>query len=174
MAISKISNGGLDIGSQGFTQSPKITLDAASESVTGIPDGVREIHVLHYGMSTSSGSPTMQLRLGTSSGLVTSGYVCQYTWVYDSNVVGRAAASSGFDFGNWGAGIVMDGSWDLYRSNGTDDQWSCRYTSTLYTDYAGQIFGTGSLDLSAPLDRVALVCANAGTFDAGTMQVLYR
>jgi hypothetical protein len=116
----------------------------------------------------------MQLQLGTSSGLVTSGYVCQYAWIYDSNQVGRAVASGGFEFGNWGAGIVMDGSWDLYRSNGTDDQWSCRYTSTLYTDYAGQIFGTGSLDLSAPLDRVALVCAGSGTFDAGTMQVLYR
>jgi len=174
MALSKISNGGLDIGSQGFTESSKITLDAASESVTGIPDGVREIHIFHYGMSTSSATPMMRLQIGTSSGLVTSGYVCQYTFIYDSNVVGRAVSAEGFELSNWGAGIVIDGSWDLYRSNGTDDQWSCRFSSALYTDYAGQIFGTGSLDLSAPLDRVALVCANAGTFDAGTMQVLYR
>ena len=48
MALSKILNGCLAIGSQGFTEISKITLDAASESVTGIPDGVREIHVLHY------------------------------------------------------------------------------------------------------------------------------
>ena len=174
MALSKIANGGLAIGSQGFTESSKITLDSASHSVTGIPDGVREIHVLHNGASTSTTTPLMTLRLGTSSGLVTSGYVCQYSWIYDSNVVGRQVSTTGFDITNWGTDPVLSGVWDLYRTNGTDDQWNCRYSTTIGTAYEGQLLGTGSLALSAPLDRVAFLCAGTGTFDAGTMQVLYR
>ena len=175
MALTTIRNDGLAIGSQGFTESSKITLDSSSHSVTGIPDGVREVHVFWNGVSTSSGSPGIQLHVGTGSGLVTSGYTDQYAFIYDTTNTGRGATSGGFEIGNWGAGIVMHGFLSLYRTNGTDDLWNGHYFTTLATDYAGQLFGTGSIDLSAPLDRVAMVCVTTGTFDGGgTMQVLFR
>ena len=174
MALTTILNDGLAIGSQGFTESSKITLDSSSHSVTGIPDGVREVHLLWNGLSTSSGAPNTTIRVGTSSGLVTSGYNLQYAYIYDSNTVARSTASDGINIGNWGAGIVMHGYASLYRTNGTDDLWNFHYFTSIFTDYAGQIFGTGNIDLSAPLDRIAMVCVNAGTFDAGTMQALFR
>ena len=174
MALTTIGNDGLAIGSQGFTQSSKITLSAASHSVTGIPDGTREVHCLWDDLSFSSGSAGFQLRVGPSSGLLTSGYDAQYAYIYDSSTTGRGASSGGFEIGNWGSSSVMHGRWSLYRTNGEDDVWISYYTTTIFTSYAGQIFGTGAIDLSGPLDRVALVCAANGTFDAGTMQVLYR
>jgi len=174
MALTTIRNDGLAIGSQGFTESSKITLSAASHSVTGIPDGVREIHLLFSQMSTSDGGPGMNVRLGTSSGLVTSGYRVQYMWRYGTTASGRSDASTGFEIGNWGTSIDMDGKFSLYRHNGSDDLWFCHYTTHYYTAYNGILRGSGEIDLSAPCDRIALVCASAGTFDAGTMQVLYR
>jgi len=175
MALTTIRNDGLAIGSQGFTESSKITLDSSSHSVTGIPDGVREVHLFWSGVSTSSGGPGVKLQVGTGSGLVTSGYIDQYAYIYGSTTTGRGTSSGGFEIGNWGAGIVMYGYWSLYRTNGTDDLWNGHYSTALYTDYVGQLFGTGSIDLSAPLDRIAMVCTSAGTFDGGgTMQALYR
>ena len=99
MALTTILNDGLAIGSQGFTESSKITLDSASHSVTGIPDGVREVHLLWNGLSTSSGAPNTTIRVGTSSGLVTSGYNLQYAYIYDSNTVGRSSTSAGLEIG---------------------------------------------------------------------------
>ena len=174
MALTTIRNDGLAIGSQGFTESSKITLSAATESVTGIPDGVREVHCLWDSLSTSSGTPGLNLRVGPSSGILTTGYTCQYGYLYDSGSVGRGTSTGGFEIGNWGASASMHGFWSLYRTNGTDDVWVVHYFTTVFTAYAGQIWGTGLINLSGNLDRVALVCANAGTFDAGTMQVLYR
>ena len=183
MALSKIQSESINLADTfaftgtvtgAGTESSKITLDSASHSVTGIPDGVREVHLLWNSLSTSSGGPGLNIRVGTSSGLVTSGYNLQYAYIYDSNTVARTTATAGIEIGNWGAGAVMHGYVTLYRTNGTDDLWNFHYFTSMFTDYAGQIFGTGSIDLSAPLDRIAMVCVSAGTFDAGTMQALFR
>ena len=186
MALSKIQSESINLADtfaftgtvtgagESTVESSKITLDSASHSATGIPDGVREVHLLWSGVSTSAGNPGMHIQVGTSSGLVTSGYNSQYAYIYDSNTMARAASSAGLEIGNWGAGIVMHGFASCFRTNGTDDLWIYHYFTTLYTDYAGQLFGTGMIDLSAPLDRIAMVCVTTGTFDAGTMQVLYR
>jgi len=141
---------------------------------TSIPSWVKRITVMMNGVSTN-GSSLVQIQLGTSSGVETTGY--------NSGAVVQASAT--LYTGNVTTGFVT----------GTDGQSSS--TSLRYGTYIISLLGSnawagqgnihestsytlgaqcaGAKALAATLDRVRITTVNGtDTFDAGSINILYE
>ena len=69
---------------------------------TGIPSWVKRITVICDGVSTT-GTSLVQLQVGTSSGIVTSGYTGTYGNLFANNSVQVSNATNGLVFGSGGS-----------------------------------------------------------------------
>ena len=71
----------------GWTETASIgTLDAATETITGLPSTITELYMAWDDVSTSVDSPsTFGVRLGTSGGIKTSGYKNAANQGYDGS-----------------------------------------------------------------------------------------
>jgi hypothetical protein len=157
----------------------KITFDTAKNSTsgtsvdfTGIPSWAKRITVVLQGVSTN-GTSGLMIQVGTSSGLVTSGY---------SSVADIMEA--GVSPSNWTTGFGME------NTTGNSAGWFRNYTCTLVnissnnwvfsiiggvTVSVGLSIGGGNVSLGGILDRVRLTTLN-GTdqFDAGSVNIVYE
>ena len=135
---------------------------------TGIPAGVRRITVMFNGVSTNGASP-VQVQLGTSGGLQTSGYngTIQYSGAAVANL------TTGFK--------TEDAASANYVRNGLitvcllgSNVWAGAINSGL-SNQASAFFGGGTVTLSGTLDRVRITTVNGtDTFDAGSINILYE
>jgi hypothetical protein len=144
------------------------TTSGTSIDFTGIPSYVKRVTVMFNGVSTNSTSQLL-VRLGTSSGVETTGY--------------QSAASNNIDVVTSTVGIVFcDGSVTaaagLYTGALTFNLMS---TNMWVADGSGIRNGTnsgsiaGSKTLSGTLDRVRITTENGtDTFDAGSVNILYE
>ena len=136
-----------------------------------IPSWARRITLILAGASTT-GSATCIVRLGTASGVVTSGYVGGITVAGSS--VSTANNTSGIGGFSTSAGattvtgqfVISNVSGNIWVSNGM--VYRNGETSSSYSN--------GFLDLGvSPLTSVALVVSGFfGAFDAGTVNVIYE
>jgi len=136
---------------------------------TGIPSWVRRITVIIYRVSTTGGSlPT--LRLGTSGGIVSSGYECNGG--YGGAGTANATSTDGFvlnNTANFGAASSLSGL--VILSNVTGNNWACAFSFGLPFHHSGG----GSVSLSGALDRLRLTTeGGTETFDAGSVNIMYE
>ena len=134
---------------------------------TGIPSWVKRITVIFDSVSTN-GSSIVQVQLGYSGGVVTSGYA-------------SAAQQSGS--GNTGtAGFVIDSSvgatnvrsGNMVICNISTNKWTASGAVTISSSNVGS-FGGVSPALSGALDRIRITTVNGtDTFDAGFVNILYE
>jgi hypothetical protein len=124
------------------------------------------------GVSTNGSSP-LQIRLGTSGGVVITGYL-QGGWY----------STAGGGFGAGTTGFALGGT--TYASSSS--VWSGSYVFTLlgsntwtgmgtFMDTGVTVYGlcSGSVPLSGTLDRVRITTINGtDTFDAGSINILYE
>lgn len=141
---------------------------------TGIPSWVERIMVMLQSVSTS-GSSQLQIQLGTSSGVVATGYVCTATSTI-LGAIGTSAFTSGFVECPTGTATTTAStrSGHYIITNLTSNTWAC---SGLLCDTGttAQKFSAGSIGLGGVLDRIRLTTINGtDTFDAGTVNVLYE
>ena len=141
---------------------------------TGIPSWVKRVTVMFNGVSTN-GTSVPQVQLGTSGGVVTTGYIDAVTVVSTSvnNTTRGATFTSGFAFAHQeSASDTWYGSYifSLLGSN----TWVL--SGAIYSVGGGQITtGAGSIALSGTLDRVRITTVNGtDTFDAGSINILYE
>lgn len=138
---------------------------------TGIPSWVKRVTVVFNGVSTN-GTSFINLQIGTSSGVETSGYLSQAN-TFDSGP-GGSFATSGFSLTelsaaayNW-TGVIpicLVGA-NLWVTSGV--------ISTASGSPAVTIFG-GTKTLAGTLDRVRITTGNGtDTFDAGSINILYE
>ena len=142
-----------------------------SVDFTGIPSWVKRITVMFRGVSTNGASPII-IKLGTSSGIVNSGYATFGT------MLGVGALASIFrddcisimftvpDGGAvHGQSIITKLSDSVYTSSGS-----------MYLDGAdGNVTGGTQSSLSETLDRIRITTANGtDVFDAGTINIMYE
>lgn len=151
------------------------TLDSATHTVTGIPAGTREI-IMTWNNVGHSGSTDVdpRIQLGTSSGVVTSGYVSFYEYVYSTNNHSSATITNSLvAMGNWGASTDWNGYIYCFCSDTTGHMWFSRSAMHITTSYNAIYKGFGSIDLSAQCDRISMSVQN-GTYNQGTARVFYR
>jgi hypothetical protein len=138
---------------------------------TSIPSWVKRITVMFAGVSTN-GTSFKQMQLGTTSGVVTTGYKSSCSLIYGSNATTVASATTGF----------------LMNSDLAAEELTGQYVFTLLGSnlYVGStIFqsstntrvwqGAGQITLGGTLDRVRITTVNGtDTFDAGSINILYE
>lgn len=141
-----------------------------SINFTGIPSWVKRITVMFSGVSTS-GTSAQLIQLGTSGGVVSTGYVSTGTRANQSSVTGGTNSTAGFVNGNDAAANTISGHWTITNVSG--NVWVCSHTLKLTTNAVG--WGAGDVTLSGTLDRIRITTVNGtDTFDAGTINILYE
>lgn len=139
---------------------------------TGIPSWVKRITVMFDGVSTN-GSSRVQVQLGDSGGVETTGYSSVANVIATATVGTAATSSTGFLTDSMGgASNVRAGS--LIISNLSSNIWVMQGNMS---DLSNVIIGftAGSKTLSATLDRVRITTVNGtDAFDAGSINILYE
>lgn len=146
------------------------TASGSSVDFTGIPSWVKRITLILRGVSTAAAG-TVRIRVGTSSGLVTTGYSTTITGITSTPTVSVSAITDGLGGSGTGSGttsIVGQIVISLIDTN----LWVSTGNYSRVNDDTLSTFN-GSIALAGTLDRISLV-ATTSTFDAGTINILYE
>lgn len=148
-----------------------VSATGTSVNFTDIPSWVKRITVMFKGVSTNSTSNWL-IRVGTSSGIATSGYLGAGSYNGASN--SGANNTTGFIFNVAGAPQFMHGSMIITLQDQSTNSWVQQAilgdSSQAYTFLSG-----GSVTLSGTLDRVRITTVNGtDVFDAGSINILYE
>jgi hypothetical protein len=140
---------------------------------TNIPSWVKRVTVMLNGVSTSGTSVT-QIQLGTSGGVVSSGY--------DSRIYSFTGGSQGTSVTS---GFVLEATaaaaaanvriGAIYLLNISGNNWVATGSQSQITTNGAQSWINGSIALSSALTTVRLTTANGtDTFDAGSINIFYE
>jgi hypothetical protein len=171
-----VSSSGLAIGQYNPSTSLITNGTAATPSAvtftdfTGIPSWVKRITVMFNGVSLNN-TANILIQLGTTSGFASTGYTS--TSITLNNASGSAGSSStnGFLVFDGTASYVFQGSCviSLVSSNSYVSSHSYLINTT------NIVIGSGSISLGGTLNSVRIISSdNTGTFDAGTINILYE
>lgn len=144
---------------------------------TSIPSNVIEINVAWRDLSTN-GTSLYELRLGTSSGTVSTGYIGAAGQIFETDSISINTSTTGVPMyaGLGSASLVSTGSMQFTRLRADGSRWA--YKGSAYVSVSGSdvaIYISGTVVFSGPPDRVTLLTIN-GTdqFDQGTLDVMWR
>lgn len=145
------------------------TTGGTAVTVTGLTAGISEIVVYIYAVSTNSASQVLQLQIGDSGGLETTGYTgdCTTTSASDAFNSGFIIASGSYDAADAATGVVR-----LFHvgSNRWIEGGQC-HKSAGTTGW----FSAGEKTLTGEITQISLTTeAGTATFDAMNLVVLAR
>jgi hypothetical protein len=137
---------------------------------TSIPSWVKRITVMFNGVSTS-GISAIITQIGTSSGILSSGYADSIGTIATSTA-SVLSATTGFTTANLGANTdAVSGSVTLCLLG--SNVWAASGTTRLTS--VRICYLAGSVTLGGTLDRVRITTfTGTDTFDAGTINILYE
>jgi hypothetical protein len=149
------------------------TTSGTSINFTGIPSWARRITMVLRGVNSSS-SATFSLRVGTSSGIVETGYVgaSDRMSAEGAGTLTPALFSTGFTLNDAAMSAPRHGVCTLINISANDWVFSVVGSGSGATTPT-IIVGAGSISLGGVLDRVALT-TSAGTFNAGSVNIMYE
>jgi hypothetical protein len=171
-----ISSSGLAIGQYNPSTSLITSGTAATPGAvtftdfTGIPSWVKRITVMFNGVSLNN-SANILIQLGTASGFTSTGYISTSNILNNSSGSSGSSSTSGFFVFDGDAAYVLHGTCviTLVSSNSFVSTHSYRVSTTQI------ILGSGSVSLGSTLNSVRIISSdNTGTFDAGTINILYE
>ena len=163
-----------------LSQPPTFATAQASTSgtaidFTGIPSWAKKITVMFNGVSTS-GSSRIVVRLGTSSGVVESGYTsfCGTYGRVTENYQDTASETTGF--GWWNAAPVDTGYGHMLLTNISGNTWVASHSGAVTASGLAYVIGGGGVvALASALDRVRITTASGTpTFDTGSINISYE
>jgi hypothetical protein len=138
---------------------------------TGIPVWAKRITVMFSGVSTN-GTSIVEVRLGTSSGFVATGYLGG-SGNLASGSAGSSSSSTGMRVDNIGsAAMARNGTFTCVLLTG--NTWA---STSIMADSTTALLGfaASSIPLSGALDRVRITTVNGtDAFDAGSINILYE
>lgn len=144
-----------------------------SVNFTGIQTWVKRITINFVGLSTN-GTSDYLIQLGTSGGVVSSGYLGTGTALVPAGTVTATNYTAGFGLPFSTAAAVAHGSIVLSLVSQSANTWACSGAGGRSDAAVGWVVG-GSVSLSEILDRVRITTAGgADTFDAGTINITYE
>lgn len=149
------------------------TTSGTAITFSSIPAGVRKIHIMFSGVS-SSGTSDWIIQLGDAGGVEPTGYlgsVCTTTTAtpaIDNPTAGFGVTATTI------AGMILHGTATLTLMNAATFTWAC--TSIVgHSNAATHSTGAGVKSLTAELDRVVITTVGgADTFDAGAINISYE
>jgi len=148
------------------------TTSGTSITYTGIPSGTKRITLMFNGVSLS-GSSTILIQLGSSSGVENTGYVGQIIYV-NGGAAGNAAFSSGIQLYGTGSNAAILNSGAIVFTNVSGNIWVFQGGVASEATSANN-FVAGRKTLANTLDRVNITTVNGtDTFDAGSINIQYE
>jgi hypothetical protein len=161
---------GVQDNSGAFVQGTSVaSTSGTSIDFTSIPSWVKRITVVFAGVSLAQ-SGQVQVRLGTSGGVVATGYSGA---AFYGNTGGSTSMSTGFltDGVAVGSAAIRNNILSIVNISGNSWVFS---GLTVNTD-TGTSIAAGNLTLGGTLDRVRITTLNGtDTFDAGSINILYE
>lgn len=149
------------------------TTSGTSIDFTGIPSGVKRITIMFNAVSLAAGTDKMQIQIGDSGGIETSGYLSAA-----SSSSTHVTSTAGFAVGIGGGGnVAYSGTVILSLQNASTNTWcSSGVLSTDTSGTPGQAVSSGGRKAtSAVLDRVRLTTlVGSEAFDAGAISISYE
>lgn len=142
-----------------------------SITFTGIPSWVKRITVMFNGVSTN-GFSIVQVQIGTSSGLTTSGYGGSAAYIATTTPA-SSAVTTGFGVAAFnGLSDARNGM--MIITNFSGNTWVSSSTVALSTSSAVG-WGAGSITLSGALTKLSVTTVNGtDAFDAGSINIMYE
>jgi hypothetical protein len=155
---------------------PKVTSGTAQTTTSGtffdftsIPSTVKRITVMLNGVSTN-GTSLLIVRLGTSGGIVSSGYTSRSGYSFGGSVVSNTTGVTISD--SQDAPDLVIGQFVI--SNISGNQWVIT-GNFAQTSQNKVTTSNGIINLGGTLDRVRITTVNGtDTFDAGSINILYE
>jgi len=137
---------------------------------TGIPSWVKKVTVILSGTGTSSTAHKL-IQLGTSGGIVTSGYTSTSTLIYGNNNCINESFSTSFGIRSDTAADALSGTY-VFTSFGSNT-WVG--TSLVNNHSNARVWhGAGQVSLGGTLDRVRITTASSDTFVRGSINIMYE
>lgn len=151
----------------------KSSASGTTVDFTGIPSWVRRITVMFRNVSTNGTSPPI-IRLGTSSGLVSTGYDVTCSAIV-SSTAGTITTTNefliGYNTSLWAAARVIHGT--MVFTNLDSNDWTG--TGAWGANTAYTFWSQGSVPLGGTLDRLTVTTLNGtDAFDGGTINIFYE
>jgi hypothetical protein len=166
----RISSAGVitsGLGGMQVISGTAVSATGTSIDFTGIPSWVKRITVIFRDVSLS-GSSNIQIQLGDSGGIETTGYV---GGGWTNNVIATSTSGAPIS-GGYIASWAYSGTATILNISSND--WvfsSCGAAS----NNGNPTLGGSSKTLSATLDRIRITTVNGtDTFDAGSINILYE
>tara|TARA_R100000951_G_scaffold115137_3_gene122266 strand:- start:295 stop:1368 length:1074 start_codon:yes stop_codon:yes gene_type:complete len=158
--------------SAGATVVANANLSGSSVSFTGIPSGVSHVWINIHQASTSSSNQPCSIRLGTSSGILTSGYHNSAGWVKGQNQVDTTDSTQNLMW-MYDAGSSEYFSGVVHLAKQSNNTWVM--SSMGASSQSSKVFvGGGGITLSAELTQLQVNCNNGfQNFDNGTVSISY-
>ena len=146
------------------------TTSGTAIDFTSIPSWVKRLSITFNGVSTN-GSSLVQIQLGDSGGIETTGYNAVGLGIGSSS--GAITSTNGFIIGETNSPTyILYGKFDLI--NVGNNIWTID-GSAFRTAIAAISKATGGKNLSATLDRIRITTTNGtDSFDAGSINILYE
>lgn len=144
------------------------TTSGSSIDFTSIPAGVNRITVMFSGTATN-GTGNIDVLIGDSGGLETSGYIWGGVQVASTAAQGTGG-STGFGVYKPSASDVLNGIMTITRFDG--NTWVAAHSIGTNGFSNAGMYGGGTKTLSAELDRLSVVSGD--TFNAGSINLLYE
>lgn len=149
---------------------PVATTSGTLIDFTSIPAEVQEIDVLFNGVSLS-GSESVLVQIGTSGGIVRTGYDSACSSL-TASTVSIATSLTSFLINIDGAGRAFSGLMKINRLAPGSNTWVASVSGGAIGNSTNN--GGGAVTLSAELDRVRIRRTSVDTFDAGSVNVRWK
>ena len=154
----------------GIQSGTAIAASGTEVNITGIPSWAKRITLMVSDLSTN-GTAGVHVRVGTSSGIVSTGYTSAHGTITGTNLTDVNTNTIYFYFiDNNAATDLMYGTITLYNISG--NTWVAYSNST--TSSVRARIATGSVTLSGTLDRIQLFNDGIVAFDAGIVNIFYE
>ena len=169
---NKTLGAGCSIGTSFIVQgTSQASTSGTSVLFTGIPSWARRVTLMFNGVSTS-GSNAYNIQLGTSSGLVTTGYNAYTATLRQTGIISGAAYTTGFVANNDTASSPNSG-YIIFSSFGSN-VWTANGMIVLQASTGRGVVVGGGVSLGGTLDRIQIATTSTDTFNAGSFNILYE
>jgi len=149
------------------------TTSGTQVNFTDIPTWARRITVMFNNVNIN-GTSHLLTQVGTTSGIVSSGYVSYWTVSQFQNYVNSSSGTSGFGTWNDSNTSIRYLTLGLYNISG--NSWISTHNGGLnYSTVNASVVGGGGITLSGSLDRIRISSATpTDTFGSGSINIMYE
>ncbi len=144
------------------------TTSGTAFNFTGVAAGTNRITIMFRGVSFDGSTDSMEIQIGPSGGLETTGYVASSSRAGATNSVTALSSTSGFVVRMAEAGAIVSGIMTLVRTDG--NIWIASHSLSNTT--VANTVGGGDKALAGELALVTLIrLGSTDAFDAGSINI---